>query len=409
MKFLFKIFFLSILIFSCQKKEFYTNKIKTDVAYLSSDSLEGRETGTKGEKIAAKYIAKRFDEMSLIAKGKINYFQDFNFKAIKNPHEEISFSEEQNNETITARNIVGYIDNNSDKTVVIGAHYDHLGYGSESSLYRGDEKKIHNGADDNASGVALMLDLAGRLKYSKAQNNYLFVAFSGEEMGLLGSNYFVKNPSISIDSINYMINMDMVGRLKEDYSLAVYGLGTSPIFKQTIKSNNELFKIIENESGMGPSDHTSFYLADIPVLHFFTGQHSDYHKPSDDPDKINYEGMGLISDYIFKIITDLNDNGKLSFRATKNESEDVPRFKVSLGVMPDYLFDGEGMKIDGVSKDRPAEKAGILKGDIVIKLGDYNVPDMMSYMRALSKFQSGESTSVLIQREGKTIKKEITF
>jgi C-terminal processing protease CtpA/Prc len=203
--------------------------------------------------------------------------------------------------------------------------------------------------------------------------------------------------------------MDMVGRLKEDYSLAVYGLGTSPIFKQTIKSNNELFKIIENESGMGPSDHTSFYLADIPVLHFFTGQHSDYHKPSDDPDKINYEGMGIISDYIFKIITDLNDNGKLSFRATKNESEDVPRFKVSLGVMPDYLFDGEGMKIDGVSKDRPAEKAGILKGDIVIKLGDYNVPDMMSYMRALSKFQSGESTSVLIQREGKTIKKEITF
>jgi S1-C subfamily serine protease len=119
--------------------------------------------------------------------------------------------------------------------------------------------------------------------------------------------------------------------------------------------------------------------------------------------------MGLISDYIFKIITDLNDNGKLSFRATKNESEDVPRFKVSLGVMPDYLFDGEGMKIDGVSKDRPAEKAGILKGDIVIKLGDYNVPDMMSYMRALSKFQSGESTSILIQREGKTIKKEITF
>lgn len=203
--------------------------------------------------------------------------------------------------------------------------------------------------------------------------------------------------------------MDMVGRLKEDKSLAVYGLGTSPIFKQTIKSNNEVFKIIENESGMGPSDHTSFYLANIPVLHFFTGQHSDYHKPTDDSEKINYEGIELISDYIINIITDLNDNGKLSFRTTKNESEDVPRFKVSLGVMPDYLFGGEGMKIDGVSNDKPAERAGILQGDIVIKLGDYNVTDMMSYMRALSKFKSGDSTSVLIKRGKQTIEKEITF
>ncbi len=146
-------------------------------------------------------------------------------------------------------------------------------------------------ADDNASGVALMLDLAGKLKSIASQNNYLFVAFSGEEMGLLGSNYFVKNPTTSIESINYMINMDMVGRLKEDKSLAIYGVGTSPIFKQTLKSNNEVFSIIENESGMGPSDHTSFYLADIPVLHFFTGQHSDYHKPSDDFEKINYQGI----------------------------------------------------------------------------------------------------------------------
>jgi len=409
MKFIFKIFFFSILFFSCQQKESYTNKIKADVSFLSSDSLKGRATGTKSEKIAAQYIAKRFDEINLISKGKTNYFQDFNFKPIKNPHEEISFLEELDDETLTARNIIGYIDNNSDKTIVIGAHYDHLGYGSENSLYRGEEKKIHNGADDNASGVALMLDLAGKLKYNNTQNNYLFIAFSGEEIGLLGSNYFVKNPSISIDSINYMINMDMVGRLKKDYSLAVYGLGTSPIFKQTIKSNNEIFKIIENESGMGPSDHTSFYLNDIPVLHFFTGQHSDYHKPSDDSNKINYKGMELISDYIFKIITDLDDNGKLSFRVTKNESEDIPSFKVSLGVMPDYLFDGKGMRIDGINKGRPAEKSGILKGDIVVKIGNYNVTDLMSYMRALSKFESGVSTSVLIKREGKIIKKEITF
>ena len=409
MKLLFKIFFFSILILSCEEKEVYVNKIKADITYLSSDNLKGRETGTEGERLAANYIAQRFDQINLIPKGEINFFQDFNFKPTKNPHGEISFLENQNNETITARNVLGFIDNDSDKIVVIGAHYDHLGYGSDSSLYRGDEKKIHNGADDNASGVALMLDLAAKLKSIASQNDYLFIAFSGEEMGLLGSNYFVKNPSISIDSINYMINMDMVGRLKEDKSLAVYGLGTSPIFKQTIKSNNEVFKIIENESGMGPSDHTSFYLANIPVLHFFTGQHSDYHKPTDDSEKINYEGIELISDYIINIITDLNDNGKLSFRTTKNESEDVPRFKVSLGVMPDYLFGGEGMKIDGVSNDKPAERAGILQGDIVIKLGDYNVTDMMSYMRALSKFKSGDSTSVLIKRGKQTIEKEITF
>ncbi len=409
MKLLFKIFFFSILILSCEEKEVYVNKIKADITYLSSDNLKGRETGTEGERLAANYIAQRFDQINLIPKGEIKFFQDFNFKPTKNPHGEISFLENQNNETITARNVLGFIDNDSDKIVVIGAHYDHLGYGSDSSLYRGDEKKIHNGADDNASGVALMLDLAAKLKSIASQNDYLFIAFSGEEMGLLGSNYFVKNPSISIDSINYMINMDMVGRLKEDKSLAVYGLGTSPIFKQTIKSNNEVFKIIENESGMGPSDHTSFYLANIPVLHFFTGQHSDYHKPTDDSEKINYEGIELISDYIINIITDLNDNGKLSFRTTKNESEDVPRFKVSLGVMPDYLFGGEGMKIDGVSNDKPAERAGILQGDIVIKLGDYNVTDMMSYMRALSKFKSGDSTSVLIKRGKQTIEKEITF
>jgi len=172
--------------------------------------------------------------------------------------------------------VLGYINNNANKTIVIGAHYDHLGHGSQGSLHRGEEKEIHNGADDNASGVAVMLNLASKLKETNKGNNYLFMAFSGEEMGLLGSNYFVKNATIHIDSINYMLNMDMVGRLKADSTLAVFGTGTSPIFKQTISANNSKFKIIEKESGVGPSDHTSFYLNDIPVLHFFTGQHEDY-------------------------------------------------------------------------------------------------------------------------------------
>ena len=158
----------------------------------------------------------------------------------------------------------------------------------------------------------------------------------------------------------------MVGRLKEDKSLAIYGVGTSPIFKQTINSNNDSLNIIENESGVGPSDHSSFYINDIPVLHFFTGQHADYHKPSDDPDKINYQGVKEISDYIFSLISDLNDNGRIAFRKTKNESEEVPRFKVSLGVMPDYMFNKGGMRIDAVTEDRPGYKAGLIKGDVVI-------------------------------------------
>jgi len=206
-----------------------------------------------------------------------------------------------------------------------------------------------------------------------------------------------------------MINMDMVGRLNNERSLAIYGLGTSPIFKQTIKSNNEDFKIIENESGVGPSDHTSFYLQDIPVLHFFTGQHSDYHKPSDDSNLINYFGMELISNYIYSIISDLDDNGKLSFKKTKNESQDVPRFKVTLGVIPDYLFQGKGMRIDGVSSGKPAEKAGFEKGDIVIKLGNTDINDMMSYMKGLSKIKKGDKVIVKVKRNNKIFSKKITF
>jgi hypothetical protein len=292
--------------------------------------------------------------------------------------------------------------------VVIGAHYDHLGYGGDGSLHKG-EKAVHNGADDNASGVAVMLNLASKLKETNTSNNYLFMAFSGEEMGLLGSNYFVKNPTIDTKAVSYMINMDMVGRLKQDSTLAVYGTGTSPIFKQVLNSHNEKFKLIEKESGIGPSDHTSFYLADIPVLHFFTGQHEDYHKPSDDSEKLNYKGMETISNYIFEIITDLNDNGKLAFRKTKNESEETPRFKVGLGVVPDYMYEGKGMRVDGISEDKPAQKAGLQKGDIVVKLGDSAVVDMMSYMRALSVFEKGDSTKVKVERKGEILEMDLKF
>jgi S1-C subfamily serine protease len=144
-------------------------------------------------------------------------------------------------------------------------------------------------------------------------------------------------------------------------------------------------------------------------LHFFTGQHEDYHKPSDDSETLNYAGMEAISDYIFDIISELNDDGKLAFRKTKNESEDVPRFKVGLGVVPDYLFDGKGMRIDGISEDKPAQKAGLQKGDIVIKLGDSTIVDMMSYMRALSSFNVGDKTKIVVNRNGENVEAEIEF
>jgi len=396
-------------IIACKKEYVPENKIQEDVTFLADDKLEGRQTGTEGEKAAAEYVAKRFKELGLEPKGTDGYFQDFTFKPKTGPHQEVKYTDTKVDSAITGRNILAYLDNNASQTIIIGAHYDHLGYGSEGSLYRGEDKQIHNGADDNASGVAVMLNLASKLKKANKGNNYLFMAFSGEEMGLLGSNYFVKNATINLDSANYMLNMDMVGRLKKDSALAVYGVGTTPIFKQVINASNNKFKLIEKESGVGPSDHTSFYLSDIPVLHFFTGQHEDYHKPGDDADKLNYDGMNAISNYIFEIITDLDDNGELAFRKTKNESDSAPRFKVTLGVVPDYMFDGEGMRIDGVSEDKPAQKAGLQRGDVVIKLGEYDIKDMMGYMTALSKFEKGNTTTAKIVREGKTIEAEVTF
>ncbi len=404
------VIFLAMLVFSCKETKLKSVTMKEDVSVLANDSLNGRKTGSTDEKKAAEYIAKRFEDLGLQAKGTDGYFQKFTFKASKNPHQEAEFTSENNDSTETGENVIGYIDNKAENTVVIGAHYDHLGMGGEGSLYREGEA-IHNGADDNASGVAMMLHLADSLqkKDSPKNNNYLFIAFSGEEEGLLGSNYFVKNPTIDTKKVTYMLNMDMVGRLNSENTLAVYGVGTSPILKQTVNANAGDLNIAENESGVGPSDHTSFYLADIPVLHFFTGQHEDYHKPSDDTEKVNFEGMEIVSNYIFSIIKDLDSQKKLPFKKTKNESEVVPDFKVTLGVVPDYLFSGKGMRIDGISEDRPAQKAGLQKGDIVVKMGDYEVTDMMSYMKSLSKFEKGQTAKVTIDRGGELKEVEVTF
>jgi len=308
-------------------------------------------------------------------------------------------------------NVIGFIDNKAANTVVIGAHYDHLGMGGESSLFRG-EAAVHNGADDNASGTAALIELGRMLKGSQYKNNnYMFMAFSGEEKGLLGSNYYVKHPVMSNRKINYMINMDMLGRLKPDEPvLIINGTGTSSAWHASLDTSMMGLHIKTNESGIGPSDQTSFYLDSIPAIHFFSGTHSDYHKPTDDEPLINYDGEVKIIKIIYELVAKLDSKGKIDYIKTKDDSnEDAPRFKVTLGVVPDYAFEGEGMRIDGVSEGRPAAKAGLLKGDIVIQLGENKVTDMMTYMKALGKFTKGETTKVKVKRGSEVVEKDITF
>ncbi len=385
------------------------SQISKDVEYLSSPELEGRETGTLGADLALEYIKTRMEEIGLQAAPNADSFtQEFSLEKPSNPHGGV----DSNASPVIVKNIVGYLDNEAENTVVIGAHYDHLGYGEAGSLYAGEEKMIHFGADDNASGVGLMLQLAERMKSSEKMDefNFLFIGFSGEEQGLWGSNYFCKNPSIEMENVSFMINMDMVGRLELKRGLAINGVGTSPSWESILnESNTDQLKLVTSESGVGPSDHTSFYLQEIPVLHFFTGQHEDYHKPSDVFDKINFEGIDLIGDFIFSIIANSQELGKLEFTKTKQDSSETPRFTVTLGVMPDYLFQGEGMRIDGVSENKPAKKAGFEKGDVVVKMGKTEVTDMMSYMKALSLYKKGDKVKVTVLRGSESISKKVIF
>jgi len=382
--------------------------IAMDIITLSSDHMEGREIGTEGADKAAEYIEKRFKEIGLNPKGDNNtYFQVFSRKKSNNPHGDDSQGE---GDIISGKNVVGWIDNKAPFTVVIGAHYDHLGYGKEGSLYTG-PAAIHNGADDNASGVSGVLYLAESIKKAGfTKYNYLFVSFSGEEKGLWGSNYFVKNCPVPANSIHYMINMDMIGRLNAEKKLSVGGVGTSPAFDKIIDQNAPSTLSIKKElSGMAPSDHASFYNADVPVLGFFTGQHEDYHKPSDDHPLINYKGAHTVLEYIFTLVRALDSEPKLSFTKTKDETQNRVAFNVTMGVMPDYLYDGKGMKIDGVKEGRPAFGAGLMKGDIIIKMGEIDVADIQTYMKCLSTYQQGQTVEVTILREGKEVKKPVTF
>ncbi len=391
--------------FHCTAQQPGAKKIQQHIKILASDSLEGRGTGTAGGTMALTYIQEQFRQIGLEPKGDGKLFtQKYPFK---------SGVHGTGNEG-TTYNVIGYLDNKAPNTIIIGAHYDHLGLGNEgSSLEANPGGKIHNGADDNASGTAGVIELARYFKNNKVteKNNFLFICFSGEELGLYGSKYFTEHSTIDFNKVNYMINMDMIGRLDASKGLTVMGTGTSPVWEPLLKKlSTAEVPIKTDSSGTGPSDHTSFYLKNMPVLHFFTGSHSDYHKPSDDWDKVNFDGEVKVLDLIIKVIEAEDKEPKLAFLTTKSKSMGGSRsFKVTLGVMPSYSSDEVGLKVDGVTDNRPAAKAGILTGDLITKIGDYTIKDIQEYMDALGKFEKGQTVPVVVKRKGESLMLSLTF
>jgi len=316
-------------------------------------------------------------------------------------------------DTRQAANVVGYWPGHdptlSQEIIIIGAHYDHLGLGGPNSLAPKQLGEVHNGADDNASGTAGMLELAQAFAARAAsplKRSLLFMAFSGEEEGLLGSNYYVKHPLFPLERTVAMINMDMIGRLQEN-KLIVQGLGTSPQWPSLIEELNGTakFDLKTTADGVGPSDHSSFYLKDIPVLFFFTGVHSDYHKPSDDYDKINTEGQARVVRFVYEAVSRIQAHpARPQFTKTQS-SEQMGRrgFRVSLGVMPDYAEGVEGLKISSTREGSPAEKAGLKAGDIIVRLGSIRIKNIYDYTFALGELKEGEEVEMEALRNGQRV------
>jgi len=281
------------------------SRLQEDIFKLAGDEMEGREPGTNGEIKARNYLISRMREIGLNPRGTDGFIQAFTYFEKAN----------QNEVSVQAHNVIGFIDNGANKTVVITAHYDHLGYGGSGSKYKG-PRQIHNGADDNASGTAALLELAHLIKNNKIKedNNFLFIAFSAEEKGLLGSKYYVMNPSLNLNEINYVLNMDMLGRMEPGMALTIEGLGSSLIWESSLKEIEcDAFPLTLKKRENGPSDHAPFYEAGIPSLHFWTGKHDDYHKPTDDAEKINFEAESQIISFIEALILLVDSKGKINF------------------------------------------------------------------------------------------------
>jgi hypothetical protein len=327
-----------------------------------------------------------------------------------------------------ASNVIGILPGSDpalkDEAIVIGAHYDHLGHGGQGSLDV-NSTAIHHGADDNASGTAAMIELA---RYFASQKNnkrtLIFMAFSGEEEGLLGSQYYVSNPVWPLEKTVAMVNLDMVGRLNGE-KLNVGGIGTATEFRPMVEAENAKngpfaavaaipassrsaagFALQLNEDGFGPSDHSSFYSKKVPVLFFFTGTHNDYHKPSDTYEKINYSGLNRVVGYVTAIVRSIDGNPQRPTYTVAKSSGNMGRtsgFNVYLGTVPNYADATDGLLLDGVRDDSPAAKAGLKPGDKIVHLAGKDIRNVMDYTYVLGEMRAGQEYDVIVLRGGQRL------
>jgi len=371
------------------------------VRYLADDALDGRLAGSPGERCAGDYIAGEFARLNLQPAGERGtFFQDVPLASVLNPHAPPG----------TGRNVLALLEG-SDPTlkndvIVIGAHYDHLGEGGPSSLAPG-VKAIHNGADDNASGVAAMLRAAEQLSAgTRPARSVLFAAFTGEESGLLGSAYLVGHPTAT-GRLAGMINLDMVGRLGSG-SLIVSGVDTAGEWRTVVDraAARAGVPIATRGEGYGPSDHTSFYVKDVPVLHFFTNTHADYHKPSDDWEKIDAAGLAKVADLVTLVASAIADRGQaLTLRRGAGQPPPPPGstgsgYGAYLGTVPDFTPVDRGVKLSGVTAGSPADKGGIRSGDVVVAIAGKDIADLQAMTDALRAHKPGETVTVSVLRDG---------
>lgn len=300
------------------------------------------------------------------------------------------------------------------EVVVVGAHYDHLGWGGEGSgSLEPQQPAIHNGADDNASGVAGLLEIARTLAARPPARTVLFAAFAAEEVGLLGSSHLVQNLPVPREQVAAMLNMDMIGRPKNGTRLTVSGMGTAAEWPQLVEAINATHHLAlsTDKGGFGASDHSSFYAAGVPVLFLFTGAHEDYHRPSDDAGRLDYPGMGRVVTFAADLVRAVADLPvRPTFQRVAEEAQGARRsYKVRTGVIPEFGWEGQGFKISGVGGGSPAERAGVRAGDIVLRFGDREVRNIYDYMYALGDHQPGERVELLLRRGEQTLTVTVTL
>ncbi len=379
--------------------------------YLADDALEGRLAGTAGAACAAEFIAYAFRRLGLAPGGEDDsYFQDVPLESVVNPHSPGG----------TGRNVLALLPGTdrrmADEYLVIGAHFDHLGMGGMNSLAT--EPAIHNGADDNASGVAALLAVAEELAVGPRPGRpVLFMAFTGEESGLLGSAHWMKNPTVPVESVVAMINMDMVGRLA-DNGLVIYGTGTAAEWEGMIGPELERLGIEKSSyipDGYGASDQTSFYTRDIPVLHLFTNTHSDYHRPGDDWDRIDVDGIHTVAHLVTSLARGVGTGERMTVIpdvGAPEPSEGVaasPGYGAYLGSIPDFSPVDFGVLIGGVREGSPADQAGLQAGDIIIGLGGMEVADLYGLTDALRAHRPGDTVVIEWLRDGEEMSAETTL